>query len=152
MGHNNNIMVSAVILVVWLLSSTVFCQAAYDTAMESVFALQSGVTPVSGHVAARRALSSLMRRQSIPQKLQELRALGDADLCRLAQLAAVGGVSRWKRTNDELILLTENGQMIHPYSPGAVESDVMLCVICALLTVIAVHHYYQTNPAVVVVV
>jgi hypothetical protein len=114
----------------------------YDAAMDSIFALQSGVTPVSGHVAARRALSNMMRRQSIPQEISDLRSLSDADLFRLAQLASIGGVSRWKRnTSNDLILLTDNGQMIHPYSPGAVESDVMLCVICALLTVIAIHHY-----------
>ena len=71
----------------------------------------------------------------------DLRALSDTDLFRLAQLAAVGGSSRWKRDDaSNLILLTKEGQMTHPYSPGAVESDVMLCVICALLTVIAIHH------------
>jgi hypothetical protein len=36
--------------------------------------------------------------------------------------------------------------MMHPYSPGAVESDVMLCVICALLAVIAIHNVVLQHP------
>jgi hypothetical protein len=111
----------------------------FGAAMETVFALNSGTGPVSAHAASRRALSNLMLRQSIPFTAAELRALTDTELLRIAQLAAVGGASRWKR-NDNLILLGKDGQMAHPYSPGAVESDVMLCVICALLTVIAINH------------
>lgn len=123
---------------------------AFNGAMEALFAMQSGVAPVSAHDASRRELSNLMRRQSVSQRLTELRALSDTDLFRMAQLAAVGGASRWKRDDaSNLILLTKDGQMIHPYSPGAVESDVMMCVICALLTVIAIHHVVlqPTPPA-----
>ena len=115
--------------------------------MEAVFAMQSGAAPVSAHAASRRALSNLMRRQSISLDLQQLHALSDVELFRLALLAAVGGASRWKRDEaSNLILLTKDGQMMHPHSPGAVESDVMLCVICALLTVIAIHHVVLQPP------
>ena len=69
----------------------------------------------------------------------QLRLLSDAGLLRLAQLAAVGGVSRWKRENGTRIVLNNDGAMTHVYSPGAVESDVMLCIICVLLTFIAMN-------------
>ncbi len=117
----------------------------FGTAMDAVFTLQSGAGPVSAHAASRRALSNLMRRQAIPSAAPDLRALPDAELVRMAQLAAVGGASRWKR-EENLIVLAKDGQMMHPYSPGAVESDVMLCVICALLTVIAINHVVSKSP------
>ena len=68
----------------------------------------------------------------------QLRELSDVALMRMAQLAAVGGVSRWKRggENGTQIVLNDDGAMLHVYSPGAVESDVMLCIICVLLTFI----------------
>ena len=91
----------------------------FGTAMESLFAMQSGAGPVSAHAASRRALSNLMRRQAIPLRAEELRALPDAELLRTAQLAAVGGASRWKRDDaTNFILLAKDGQMMHPYSPG----------------------------------
>jgi hypothetical protein len=68
---------------------------AFDSAMNTLFAAQSGTGSVSAHVASRRALSNLMRRQSIAQGLVELRSLSDIELIRMAQLAAVGGTSRW---------------------------------------------------------
>lgn len=115
---------------------------AFGDAMNAVFALQSGAGPVSAHLASQRRVEGLMRRQGIPQDAAELRTLPDAQLLRLAQLAAVAGVSRWKRDDaTNAILLTDGGEMMHPFSPGAVESDVMVCVICALLTVIAIHHH-----------
>ena len=91
----------------------------FGTAMELLFAMQSGAGPVSAHAASRRALSNLMRRQAIPLRAEELRALPDAELLRTAQLAAVGGASRWKRDDaTNFILLAKDGQMMHPYSPG----------------------------------
>ena len=128
-------------VLLFVLLITIAAADEFGAAMETVFALSSGTGPVSEHAASRRALSNLMLRQSIPSAAAELRALTDTELLRMAQLAAVGGASRWKRDEgNNLILLGKDGQMAHPYSPGAVESDVMLCVICALLTVIAINH------------
>jgi hypothetical protein len=90
--------------------------------------------------ASRHAVLNLMLRQDIPPSPSQLRLLSDDALLRLAQLAAVGGVSRWKRENGTKILLDGDGVMMHAYSPGAVESDVMLCIICVLLTFIAMTH------------
>jgi hypothetical protein len=84
---------------------------------------------------SRHAVMNLMLQQDIIPS--QLRLLSDVGLLRMAQLAAVGGVSRWKRENGTRFFLNKDGVLLHAYSPGAVESDVMLCIICVLLTFIA---------------
>ena len=114
---------------------------AFGQAVDSTFALTSKSSAVSGQRTCTKALKDLMVRQGIPIDLSELRKLDDAKLYSLALLAAIGGISRWNRADDSnLILLTEDGILTHPNSPGAVENDLMLCIVCALLTVIAIHH------------
>jgi hypothetical protein len=92
--------------------------------MDSVFFITS---PRHRNVS-KTAILSLM-------KLQNIATPSDYDACRVAQLAAVGGASRWKRNGTRLVL-DEGGALTHDYSPGAVESDVMLCIVCVLLTFI----------------
>jgi hypothetical protein len=114
---------------------------AFAAALNSTFMLQSRSSSVGGHPLCRKRLLDLMRRQRIPVRLESLRALPDADLYRIALMSAVGGVGQWKR--DELtdaLLLDEQGTLLRAFVPNTVESDVMLCIICALLTVIAIHH------------
>lgn len=84
------------------------------------------ITSPAHRNASRVAIQALMRDQNLT---------GLCDNNRVVQLAAVGGVSRWKR-NGSLFLLNGDGDLIHEYSPGAVESDVLMCIICALLTFI----------------
>ena len=116
--------------------------SAWDTALNGVFSMLSRSNPVSNNEVCRRSVQDLMTRQNIPQTIAELRKLDDISLYKLAMLASVGGMSRWGRdsADSNLLTITEDGHLIHPYSPGAVESDVMLCIICALLTVIATFH------------
>ena len=113
----------------------------FSQAMDNTFALASKSAAVSGQRTCTKSVKDLMVRQGIPIVLAELRNLSDAELYSLAFLAAVGGISRWNRAEgSNLILLTEDGILTHPNSPGAVENDLMLCIVCALLTVIAIHH------------
>ena len=107
----------------------------FDEAMESVFI----ISDQTHRNVSRHAVLNLMMQQDIVPS--QLRTLSDAGLLRLAQMAAVGGVSRWKRggKNGTKIFLSNDGAMLHAYSPGAVESDVMLCIICVLLTFIAMN-------------
>jgi len=119
---------------------------AFSQAINSAFALESRSRRPADKQVCRKSLLDLMARQGIPTQIASLRALSDSDLYRLALLAAVGGMSRWKRDDDNNLLFTEDGHLIHQFSPGAVESDVMLCLICALLTVIAIHHIVLTPP------
>ena len=116
--------------------------SAWDSALNGVFSMLSQSNPVSNNEVCRRSVQDLMTRQNIPQTIAELRKLDDISLYKLAMLASVGGMSRWGRdsADSNLLTITEDGHLIHPYSPGAVESDVMLCIICALLTVIATFH------------
>ncbi len=108
---------------------------AFDEAMESVFILSD---QTHRNVSRHAVLNLMLQQDIIPS---QLRTLSDASLLRLAQLAAVGGVSRWKRggENGSRIFLNNDGAMLHAYSPGTVESDVMLCIICVLLTFIAMN-------------
>jgi hypothetical protein len=123
---------------------------AWDSALNGVFSMLSKSNPVSNNEICRKSIQDLMIRQNIPQTIAEIRKLDDVSLYKLAMLASVGGMSRWGR-DGSLLSITEDGHLIHPYSPGAVESDVMLCVICALLTVIATFHlippYHTQNSA-----
>jgi len=121
-------------------------KSAFDQAINSAFALASGSRSPADKQACRKSLLDLMARQGIPTQTISLRALSDADLYRLALLAAIGGASRWRRDDDNNLIFTEDGHLVHPFSPGAVESDVMLCLICALLTVIAIHHIVLVAP------
>jgi hypothetical protein len=100
---------------------------------ESVFIISD---PSHRNVSRHAVLNLMIQQDIVPS---QLRLLNDVGLLRLAQLAAVGGVSRWKRENGTRIVLNNDGAMTHAYSPGAVESDVMLCIICVLLTFIAMN-------------
>jgi hypothetical protein len=115
--------------------------------MDTTFVLQSGSTQVSAHMACVRSIMDLMVRQNIPVTAESLRGLNDTALLRLGMLSAVAGVSTWKRDAPMGVLfqLSEDGRLIHPYTPNAVETDVMLCVVCALLVVIAMSHL-QPKP------
>jgi hypothetical protein len=122
-------------------------EGAWNSALDHVFSMSSQANPVSNNEACRRSIQDLMTRQHIPQKIADLRNLDDVALFQLAMLASVAGISRWGRDpyNTTLLKITDDGRLIHPYSPGAVESDVMLCIICALLTVIATFHLIPQN-------
>lgn len=111
-------------------------------ALDAVFVLASKARSVSGNMACRQSILDLMVRQTIPTNAEAIRTLSNTQLLSLAMLASVGGISTWKRdaSDDYLFQLTDEGRLIHPYSPNAVETDVMLCIICALLIVIATLH------------
>ena len=114
----------------------------WSDAMDSLFILQSGSSPVSANVDCTRSILDLMVRQNIPTTVESLRMLNDTALLRLGMLSAVAGISTWKRdvSTGTLFQLTTDGHLINPYTPNAIETDVMLSVVCALLVVIAISH------------
>lgn len=120
---------------------------AWPDAMNSAFVLSSKSANVSGSLVCSKSVWDLMTRQRIPTSAAALRALNDTEILRVAMIASVAGISTWKRdaSTDTLFQLTDQGRLVHPYTPNAVESDVMLCVVCALLVVIAMFHL--TPPA-----
>jgi hypothetical protein len=119
-----------------------YLDPAWGDAMNRVFVLSSKSSSVSGNLLCTKSIMDLMIRQSIPLSPLALRALNDTELLQIAMTASVAGISSWKRdsTSNTLFQLTEQGRLVSPYTPNAVESDVMLCIICALLIVIAIFH------------
>jgi hypothetical protein len=116
--------------------------ATWSDAMTNAFALTSRSNAVSGNLVCSKSIFDLMVRQRIPTTPSLLRALNDTELLRVAMIASVAGVSTWKRdvATNTLFQLTDQGKLVQPYTPNAVESDVMLCVVCVLLIVIAIFH------------
>jgi hypothetical protein len=121
----------------------------WGDAMNSAFVLASKSSSISGSLPCSKSVFDLMTRQNIPTTPAALRALNDTEILRVAMIASVAGISTWKRdaATNSLFQLTEQGRLVHPYSPNAVESDVMLCVVCALLVVIAIFHLAPSTVA-----
>lgn len=123
---------------------------AFSDALNRLFALQSQSGDAANLPACRRRMLDLMVRQSIPVRIQAMRhELSDADLYRLALLAAVSGLGEWKRDTprNNTLLLDARGRLIPALVPSLIESDVLLCVICALLTMIAICHVLLTSSS-----
>lgn len=119
---------------------------AFSAALNATFTLEGGVQSPTQIGACARSLQSLMRRQRIPETAWELRGLSDARLVQLALLAAVAGTTGpWQRDGStDLLLLDELGRLRPAFVPNQVESDVMLCLICALLALIAAYYFVLT--------
>jgi hypothetical protein len=114
---------------------------AFAGALNAVFALQSGAGNAADlHLCQKRTLD-LMRRQRIPLRVADLRTLSDVELYRLGIMAAVGGLGQWRRHETTGVLLVDDqGALLRALIPDAVESDVLMCLICALLAVVAMYH------------
>jgi len=110
-------------------------------ALSRLFVLRSQAGLAGDLQPCRRRMLDLMRRQRIPATADGLRALADADLVRVGLLAAMGGLGQWVRDpSTDSFLVDDDGRLVRALVPTTVENDVMLCIICALLTVIAVFH------------
>ena len=124
----------------------------WDQAMQNTFALQNAGQAVANHSRCSANVLSLMRRQGIATTSASLRELNDTELLQLGMLAAVGGISRWERTKPPQssgaeatrLVLDDNGSLVHVLSPGAMQNDVMLCVIVSLLSVLLLFHILPT--------
>ena len=117
--------------------------ADFFEALNATFMLEGGAQAPTRVAACTRSVSALMLRQRIPTDADSLRALQDSRLLQLAMLAAVAGTSGpWERDPaTDVLLLDEHGRLLPAFVPSSVESDVMLCLICALLAAIAVYYY-----------
>ncbi len=121
---------------------------AFSVALNATFMLEGGSQSPSRVGACARSLQSLMRRQRIPESAAAMRDLSDARLVQLAMLAAVAGTTGpWQRDGStDLLLLDELGRMRPAFVPNQVESDVMLCLICGLLALIAAYYFVLMPP------
>lgn len=118
----------------------------FPNALDMTFALQSSSLGVSNHEAVMRSVTDLMIRHGIPTDARALRNTSDERLLQLAMVAAVGSISNWRRANEGQFLVDERGALLRMYSPGAVESDIMLCIVCTLLAIVVMFHIVAAPP------
>jgi len=114
--------------------------AAFGLAMDRVFVLDSASSPVSAQESCLLNIRDLLIRQRMPTNISDVRNMKDSELYDLLIRASITGISPWKRDDNNKIKLTDFGYPIHPSLPTNIESDVMTCIICALLIVIATFH------------
>eukprot|EP00961_Rhodomonas_salina_P187305 2528881-Rhodomonas_salina.1 len=93
-----------------------------------------------------------MTRQAIPQHAPEIRALPDADLISFAMLAAVCGISPWKRdmVSDRIVLHEQRGTPIPETMISDLEVPIYISVICIMAATIVLQHMRiqgQQQPA-----
>lgn len=113
---------------------------AFNNALDSLFYLESGANPLSSHELCNKNIRDVLIRQDIPLDANRLKNMSNVDLYKLSILAAFTGISSWKRNNDNQILLNDFGHPLESFNVLTVEGDVLLCIICALLIVIATSH------------
>jgi hypothetical protein len=114
---------------------------AWNAAMDEIFVLDSGSSPISNHERCNHNIKNLLLRQNYPLNVTQIKNMDLTSLYKFVILASISGISHWKRNpSSNKIILTDNGYPIHPSSPINVESDIMTCIICALLIVIATFH------------
>ena len=115
-------------------------------ALDQLTVCQSGASAPSHMETARRRFASLLRRQRLPMDAASVRALSDVEVSRLLLMAAVGGMdTSWRRSpassaeeeTPSKWLIDAHGRLIPAFAPNQVESDVLLCIICALLGALA---------------
>lgn len=112
----------------------------FAEAVNKIFVLDSVSSPVSAQESCLMNIRDLLIRQKLPLNVTEFRNMDDSKIYEVLILSALTGISPWKRDDDNKIKLTDFGYPIHPSLPTNIESDVMTCIICALLIVIATFH------------
>ncbi len=112
----------------------------FAEAMDNLFVLDSASSPVSAQESCLMNIRDLLIRQKLFFNVTEFHNLTDVKIYEVLILSAMTGISPWKRDDDNKIKLTDFGYPIHPSLPTNIESDVMTCIICALLIVIATFH------------
>lgn len=123
---------------------------AFLNAFAKTFALSSGSTGIQYNAQCLQRVRGLMQRHSISTVVSELRwNTTDDDLMRLAILAATAHISPWQRLAKDpaLILLDDSGKLMPMYAISSMESNILLCVICTLLAVIASIHILSIRPS-----
>jgi hypothetical protein len=123
-------------------------------ALDSTLVLLSGTSGPSNNSYCLQNVRELMIRNSIPPSAAYLRNnLTDAQLLRLGILASIALISPWDQDPNGKFFISDRGILIEDYHPSSSESDIMLCVVCTLLSIIvlfhvtaAQHHYVMADP------
>jgi hypothetical protein len=113
----------------------------WKQALDLTFLSKSKASKVSEDRACNLNVKHMLLRQDMPVNVTWVRSLDDIHLYRILFLAGIAGISPWVRDDETgLLLLDENGHLTHISSPSLIESDIMICIICSLLIVIATFH------------
>jgi len=113
----------------------------WKRAMDMTFASKSGSSATSENILFSKNIQNMLIRQGLPTNVSTARQLDDVELYRILFLAGVSGLTPWERDPaSNFIFLNEHGHLVHVATPTLVESDIMICIICALLLVIATFH------------
>jgi hypothetical protein len=110
-------------------------------AMDSTLALLSGTSSPSNNSFCIQNMKELMIRNSIIPSASYLRNnLTDAQLLRLGILASIALISPWDQDPNGKFFISDRGILVEDYHPSSSESDIMLCVVCTLLSIIVLFH------------
>ena len=85
-------------------------------------------------------IKDMFLRQEIPWTPNEIRNSSDEFILKIAILATYSSFSSWKKTDSGKIIVNQYGFPIKSTSILDTEIDVLLCIICALMTVLATSH------------
>lgn len=119
-----------------------------EDAIDATLQLESGAQQPSHNAECLASMRTLLLRSNLSSSALELRHnTTDADLLRLALLASIALISPWDQDPETgRFLLTERGILLEAYHPSTSESDIMLCVVCALLAIIVMFHIAEAQP------
>ena len=121
----------------------------FRQAFPTVFCLKNRDQAIELNPRCVSRVRALMTRNAIPVDVTELRNLSDVHLMRLGMLAAISHISPWMRDKNDTgcILLDNDGRLSPEHEVSTMESNVMLCIVCALLAVIGAMHIVNMRPA-----
>jgi hypothetical protein len=115
----------------------------FNTAFDQLFVLDSGASYASNQELCRKTVKDLLIRQNIPLNHTTLRNLDLVALYKISFMAGLTGITNWKRDDFNKIKLTDYGFPIQDSNPSNIETDIMTCIICALLIIISTFHIFQ---------
>jgi hypothetical protein len=123
-------------------------------AMDSSLSFFSSTANPSNNTLCTHNIRELMIRNGIVPSASSLRNnLTDAQLMRLGILASIALISPWNQDAQGKFFITDRGILVEDYHPSSSESDIMLCIVCVLLSIIvlfhvtsAQHHYVLAPP------
>lgn len=109
-------------------------------AVDNIFSIQSGLSPTSQNELCMKNIKDMFLRQEIPWTANEIRNSSDEFILKIAILATYSSFSSWKKTDSGKIIINQYGFPVKSTSILETEIDVLLCIICALMTVLATSH------------
>jgi hypothetical protein len=121
---------------------------AFQQAFREVFTLKNGAYAIELNTQCTSRMRSLMIRSNIPTNEHDLRNMTEVDMIKLGMLAAVANMSPWQRDENGsgLIVMDYDGKLNPEHEVNSMESNIMMCIVCALLATIGAIHIINMRP------